>query len=173
MIPKDQEGLVVGGGWELVEASLTHAIHQQLPTKKWCEQDFTHLKTDLEDHYFAGYSSLKQQILCWSGVFIENTLVNWNISEICTNVASVYQPSHETLQGPISLNCFSTAIQIWWIILFCSHLSFNGIATKFCTCHGSCAVVACAKICCDLMDNNWITARGSFHRIWIVSKKCQ
>ena len=43
------------------------------------------------------------------------------------------------------------------------------IATKFCTWHYSCAVVACAKICCDLMANNGITA--SFHRIWIAGKE--
>ena len=34
-----------------------------------------------------------------------------------------------------------------------------------------CAVVACAKICCDLMAGNGITARQSFHRIWISGKK--
>ena len=31
-------------------------------------------------------------------------------------------------------------------------------------------VVACAKNCCDLMSSNWITARRSFHRIWIASQ---
>ena len=51
-------------------------------------------------------------------------------------------------------------------IPFHSHLDSNNvIATKFCTWHDSCAVVACAKICCDLM------ARRSFHRIWIAGKK--
>ena len=52
------------------------------------------------------------------------------------------------------------------------HLDSNKvITTKFCTWHDSCAVVACAQICCDLMASNGITARWSFHRIWIVSKK--
>ena len=51
-------------------------------------------------------------------------------------------------------------------ISFHSHLDSNTvIATKFCTWHGSCAVVACAKICCDLMASNGITVRRSFHRI--------
>ena len=34
----------------------------------------------------------------------------------------------------------------------------------------SCAVVTCAKICCDLMAGNEITARLIYHRIWITSK---
>ena len=37
--------------------------------------------------------------------------------------------------------------------------------------HGSCAVVACAKICCDLMASNEIMARTNFHQIWIAGKK--
>ena len=57
-------------------------------------------------------------------------------------------------------------------ISFHSHLNSNTvIATKFCTWHDSCAVVACAKICCDLMASNGITARRNFHRIWIAGKK--
>ena len=57
-------------------------------------------------------------------------------------------------------------------IPFHSHLdSSTVIATKFCTWHDSCAVVACAKFCCDLMASNGIMARRSFHRIWIAGKK--
>ena len=32
----------------------------------------------------------------------------------------------------------------------------------------NCAVRECAKICCGLVANNRITARQSFHRIWIA-----
>ena len=57
-------------------------------------------------------------------------------------------------------------------IPFHSHFESNRvIATKFCTWHDSCAVVACAKICRDLMASSGITARRSFHRIWIAGKK--
>ena len=57
-------------------------------------------------------------------------------------------------------------------ISFHSHLDPNTvIATKFCTWHDSCAVVACAKICCDLIASSGITARRSFHQIWIAGKK--
>ena len=56
-------------------------------------------------------------------------------------------------------------------ISFHSHLDSNAvIATKFCTWHDSCAVVACTKICCDLMASNGFTARRIFHRIWIAGK---
>ena len=53
-----------------------------------------------------------------------------------------------------------------------SHLYSNAvIAAKFCAWHDSCAVVACAKMCCDLMASNRVMARRSFHRIWIAGKK--
>ena len=53
-----------------------------------------------------------------------------------------------------------------------SHLYSNAvIAAKFCTWHDSCAVVACAKICCDLMASNRVIAKRNFHRIWIAGKK--
>ena len=41
---------------------------------------------------------------------------------------------------------------------------------QFCTSHDRCAVMACAKIYCDLMVRKWITTRQSFHRTWITSK---
>ena len=57
-------------------------------------------------------------------------------------------------------------------ISFHSHLDSNAvITTKFCTWHDSCAVVTCAKNCCDLMTSNRVMARRSFHRIWIAGKK--
>ena len=57
-------------------------------------------------------------------------------------------------------------------ISFHSHIDANTvIATKFCTWHDSCAVVACAKICCDPMASNRITTRRSFNRVWIAGKK--
>ena len=57
-------------------------------------------------------------------------------------------------------------------ILFHSHFISNRvIATKVCTWHDSCAVVACANFCCDLMASNGITARRRFDRIWIAGQK--
>ena len=57
-------------------------------------------------------------------------------------------------------------------ISFHSHLNSNTvIATKLCTWHDCCAVVACAKMCWDLKASNGITARRSFHWIWIAVKK--
>ena len=64
--------------------------------------------------------------------------------------------------GPVSLTFFhrnSNSMEI----SFHSHVNSNTmITTKFCTWHDSCAVVACAKNCCDLMASNRITARWSF-----------
>ena len=73
--------------------------------------------------------------------------------------------------GPVSPTIFPSQFKFVGNS-FHSHLDSNTvIATKFCTWHDSCAVVACAKICCDLMASNGVMARRSFHRIWIVGKK--
>ena len=55
---------------------------------------------------------------------------------------------------------------------FCSHPNLDAlIATKFCTCHDSTAVVTCAKICSNLMGSDRITAQEISHCIWILSAK--
>ena len=74
-------------------------------------------------------------------------------------------------QGPVSLTVFPSQFKFDGNS-FHSHLNSNTvIAIKYCSWHDSCAVVACAKICCDLIASNGITARRSFHRIWIAGKK--
>ena len=76
-------------------------------------------------------------------------------------------------QAPVLLKVFPSKFKSMEILCF-SHLDSNRIiATKFCACHDSCAVVACAKICRNLMAGNGITARQNFHRIWIEGKNCQ
>ena len=45
------------------------------------------------------------------------------------------------------------------------------IATHFCTCHDSTAVVACAKLCSYQFIRIWIRAKLNFHHIWIVMEK--
>ena len=73
------------------------------------------------------------------------------------------QPFHQSFFHPIS-NSME--------ILFSSyHDSNKVIPTKFCRWHDSCAVMTCAKICCDQTDYNSITARLNSHWIWNASKK--
>ena len=66
------------------------------------------------------------------------------------------------VQGPVSPTVFhrnSNSMEI----LFHSHLDSNKvIAIKFCTWDDSCAVVACAKICCNLRASNGITTFAKF-----------
>ena len=78
--------------------------------------------------------------------------------------------SHNQGQGPVSLTVFPSQLKFGGN-LFYSHLDSNAvIATQFCTWHDSCAVVACAKMCCNLIASSGITARRSFHRIWNEGK---
>ena len=45
------------------------------------------------------------------------------------------------------------------------------IATNFCTCHGSTAVVPCAKFCSDHCIRIEMRANRNSHRIWIAMEK--
>ena len=55
---------------------------------------------------------------------------------------------------------FTKNISSWTKISFNSHPSVSkAIATKYCTCHDSTAVVACAKICSDVIPKNEIIAK--------------
>ena len=76
---------------------------------------------------------------------------------------------HMGMTYPISLFFHGNSNSIE--ISFHSHLdSDTVIATKFSTCHDSCAVLACAKNYCNLMASNGSTARRIFHRISIAGK---
>ena len=56
-------------------------------------------------------------------------------------------------------------------ISFYSHPNSDAvIATKFSTWHDSCIVVACAKFCCDMITNSWITAKWNLHPNWIGAR---
>ena len=67
---------------------------------------------------------------------------------------------------------FHPTIQIWWKVCF---LVFPFLAVwpglsdhyRFCTCHDSCAVMACAKICSDLSIDISMTSILNFHLSWI------
>ena len=58
-------------------------------------------------------------------------------------------------------NGFSNAFSHSLEILFRLHPYLNNVNdTQFSTCHDSCAVVACAKLCCDMIPTMEITAKG-------------
>ena len=57
------------------------------------------------------------------------------------------------------------------ISFYCNSVAGDRIATKFCTCQDSTAVVPCAKFCSDHFIRIWMTVKWNLHRIWIVMKK--
>ena len=74
-------------------------------------------------------------------------------------------------QGLVSLTFFSrnsNSMEIWPC-----HNSVAGhqIATIFCTCHESTAVVPCAKFCSDHCIRIEVRVKRNFHRIWIAMEK--
>ena len=79
---------------------------------------------------------------------------------------------HTLDKSPWSATHLTKKIFIKILISFFSDAnSYELITTNFCTCHDSLAVMACAKICCDLITWKWYTTKWNCHHIQIVSKK--
>ena len=53
----------------------------------------------------------------------------------------------------------------------CNSITGHQIATEFCTCHDSTAVVTCAKNCGSHFIISWMGVTWNFHHIWIVVEK--
>ena len=53
----------------------------------------------------------------------------------------------------------------------CNSVRGHQIATNFCTCHDSTAVVPCTKFCSDHCIRIEVRANRNFHRIWIAMEK--
>ena len=73
----------------------------------------------------------------------------------------------QKVQGPVSPMFFQSVFRFVGIFFYPHLDSCTVTATIFFTWHDSCAVVACAKNCCDLMADSEIIARWIFHRILI------
>ena len=92
------------------------------------------------------------------------------------NFSSALFLGRELGPGPRFTNGFASAFQIRWKFRFTLISSLTLIATKFCTCQESCAVVACAKNCRDLVANNGITLHmhlRDIHYQWLESNCCK
>ena len=96
-----------------------------------------------------------------AAIFSQSQLVNG-----CSAVTQCLSPWSKPPQNPqtISHNNFqhnSISIEI----SFHFHPNSNPlIATKFCTCHDSCAVMSCAKLCSNMIIKN-VTAKFFLHGI--------
>ena len=113
---------------------------------------------NFSDSRMCGYMPIAPDTLYWRRIYDEGMYGNERRKQMWTRAPFHYRFFHRN----------SNSMEI----SFHSHLDSKiVIATKFCTWHDSCAVVACAKICCDLMASNGIMTSRSFRRIWIAGKK--
>ena len=105
-----------------------------------------------------GLNILPQQQIIYDGCHCKRDMKNTIalLSLHLTSVICTPQKRH----GPSFTNGFSISINWYTIeISFHSHLdSDTVIATKFCTWHDSCVVVACEKLRCYLMADDGVTA---------------
>ena len=114
-----------------------------------------------------------------SSLLAEGWADEYSVMTQSIDVALDYQClvcKHHTLpgfniQGPILPNIFHHKPN-FRVILFWSHPSSPiVIITNFCTWHNSCAVMACAKVCCNIISRTGITPKLNFSRIWIGMDK--
>ena len=121
-----------------------------------------------DDHYIRGLT------VC----FVENTRTDTCFTLLFVNLLLAlfvrwqkhWWEQEQHGQGPIPQSFFIKNSN-YMDISFCSNLNCTTtISTNFCTCHNSCTVVACAKVCSDLMPRNRI-AVYNFGWIWAVKQK--
>ena len=63
---------------------------------------------------------------------------------------------------------FFIMLQIQWKLCFVVITIYDHqITTKFCICHCSTAVLACAKFCTDHVLRTWVSSNCNFYWIWI------
>ena len=55
--------------------------------------------------------------------------------------------------------------------VYSNSITNNPIATNICTCHDSCAVVACANVCNNQYIRIWMRMKWNCHHIWISKEK--
>ena len=73
--------------------------------------------------------------------------------------------------GPISLTIYPSPFKCDENVILLSFKYKWSDRYKNCTWHDSCAVVACAKFCCNMITSDWMRVKWNFHRIWIVIEK--
>ena len=72
--------------------------------------------------------------------------------------------------GTITLRVLHQNLNLMANSLHCDSIPGCDIATNFCTCHGSRAVMSCAKFFSNRVTRVWIRAKWNLHHIWIVIK---
>ena len=75
------------------------------------------------------------------------------------------------IMGPNLQTIFHHNVNSIEISFYSKSVPDNHIATKFCTCHDSLAVMACAKFCSDCYVRIGIRAKWIIRQVWIVMGK--
>ena len=93
----------------------------------------------------------------------------WCVTPICTG-SRISSPLG-VASGPFHEQFFCHNSNLLEISL-CLHPRCSEVVTmKFCTCHDSTAVMACAKFCSDIIPSSGVTLKSTFHWIWITLEK--
>ena len=81
----------------------------------------------------------------------------------CSNTR-LHDTSKTQIQGPVSLTFFARNSNSMETLPCHNAVAGHQIATNFCTCHDSTAVVPCAKFCSDHCIRIEVRVKRNFHR---------
>ena len=90
----------------------------------------------------------------------------WKGSRLACRIIAVWQNNwasgvfYQMRSGAHFMNDFSIVIQIWWK-LHCALIQIiaKWVTTKLCTLYDSCAAIACAKFCSNIISYNGVTKK--------------
>ena len=156
--------------WFLIAGIIHHwfRTHSRFAPSQWetallCN-DVTHwLGASLESASRFAPSQWETALFCndvahWLGASLESARFSpsqWERA-LLPGKHTVLGLYSETQQGLILLTNLHWRFLSWSKkTFFCGPNSYHAISTKFCTCYDSCAVVAYAKICSNLIINIW------------------
>ena len=96
-------------------------------------------------------------------------------SQSCINLQAytkislaVHRQTLSGAQGPVSLTLYARNSNSMETSPCHNSVAGQQIATSFCTCHDSTAVVPCTKFCSDHCIRIETRVKRSFHRIWVA-----
>ena len=109
-------------------------------------------------------------VLCSVMGIINLRCMPWGPSEI----AYTFMPHAKSIRsyfadlGPVSLTVFSRNYNSMETSPCHNSIAGHQIATNFCTCHDSTAVVPCTKFCSNHCIRIEVRVKRNFHRVWIA-----
>ena len=108
--------------------------------------------------------SIEIHIFSFKKMHLKISSAKWRT--FCLSLNAIIRPSLR----PVSLMIFCPKFKFYGNLPCCNSVAGHLIATNFCICHDSTAVVPCTKVCSDHCIKIEGRVKRKFHRIWVMEK---